>query len=126
MARGEPTYFLIIIKYHSRTVKVSNITSIIYILFQGAVQHSVITPKSESAFTLLNINNDYEILIVCQLNFIIIHVSLRRLALGFFFLIRLRKVLATLACTFLLYGGLNQMMFLLLFLFACVIALFLQ
>ena len=41
------------------------------------------------------------------------------------FLIRLRKVLATLVCTFLLYGGLNQMMFLL-FLFAGVVAFFLR
>ena len=37
---------------------------------------------------------------------------------GKYFLIRLRKVLVTLVCTFLMYGRLNQMMFLLRFLLA--------
>ena len=37
-----------------------------------------------------------------------------------------RKVLATLVCTFLLYGGLNQMMFLLLVLFVGAVVFFLQ
>ena len=41
-------------------------------------------------------------------------------------MIRLRKVLATLVWTFLLYGGLNQMMFLFLFLFVGVVVFFLQ
>ena len=41
-------------------------------------------------------------------------------------LIRLRKVLATFVCTFLLYGGLDQMMFLLLFLFVGAVVFFLQ
>ena len=42
------------------------------------------------------------------------------------FLIRLRKVLATLVWTFLLYGGLNQMMFRFLSLFVGVVVFFLQ
>ena len=42
------------------------------------------------------------------------------------FLIRLKKVLATLVCTFLLNGVLNQMVFLFVFLFVSAVVFFLQ
>ena len=42
------------------------------------------------------------------------------------FLIRLKKVLATLVCTFLLYGVLNLMVFLFVFLFVSAVVFFLQ
>ena len=55
---------------------------------------------------------------VTHFHVVLVKTGLRLWFGGKCFFIRLRKVLATLVCTFLLYGGLNQMMFLLLFRFA--------